>query len=81
MNKYVWRTSLVWIAGIVVFAAICHYRSRFTRRTPATAMSSEVQPVAIGPATGAENRGSARSDSAVTRADAEHWCRNGDSRI
>jgi RND family efflux transporter MFP subunit len=65
MNKYVWRTSLVWIAGIVVFAAICHYRSRFTRRTPATAMSSEVQPAAIGPATGASPSGTSISEQKI----------------
>lgn len=62
MNKYVLRTSLVWIAGIVVFAGIWLYRSRFTRRTPVTAMSSEVQPAAAGPATSTSPSGAPMSE-------------------
>jgi len=58
MNKYVLRTSLVWISGIIVFAGISLYRSRSPRHTPATPMSSEVQPAAVGPATNAGPTGS-----------------------
>jgi len=58
MNKYVLRTSVVWLAGIAVFAGIWLYRSRSPRPTPATPMSSEVQPAAVGSATSAGPTGS-----------------------
>ena len=48
MNKYVLRTSLFWLAIFAVAAAIWAYRSRWAK--PQTEHSSEVQPVAAGPA-------------------------------
>ncbi len=48
MNKYVLRTSLVWLAVIVCVAAAYFYRSRGWLKQR-TAPSAEVQPVAIGP--------------------------------
>jgi membrane fusion protein, copper/silver efflux system len=52
MNKYVLRTSLVWMAVLAIFAGIWVYRSRWGKalRSMNTPMSSEVQPVAAGPA-------------------------------
>lgn len=51
MNKYVLRTSLVWMAVLAVLAGIWSYRSRWKQQPQAMkmAMSSEVQPVASGP--------------------------------
>lgn len=49
MNKYVLRTSLVWLGIIVCLAAAYLYRSREPK--VATARNSDVQPVAVGPAT------------------------------
>lgn len=54
MNKYVVRTSLVWIGILLVVAAAFVYHSR-RREMPLTmnsAASSDVQPVAEGPAAG-----------------------------
>jgi RND family efflux transporter MFP subunit len=51
MNKYVLRTSLVWIFVLAVFAGIWAYRSH-RARTPMAMdmpMSGGVQPVAAGP--------------------------------
>src|ERR1700745_2000942 len=51
MNKYVLRTSLVWIFVLAVCAGIWAYRSH-RRRTPMAMdmpMSGGVQPVAAGP--------------------------------
>ncbi|MGI9071418.1 MAG: FixH family protein [Bryobacteraceae bacterium] len=48
MNKYVLRTSLVWIALIAVLAAAYFYRSHVAKQR--TVRSGEVQPVAVGPA-------------------------------
>jgi RND family efflux transporter MFP subunit len=54
MNKYVLRTSLVWIAVLAVAAGIWLYRSQRTR--PSTAVSAlasgDVQPAASGPVPG-----------------------------
>ena len=51
MNKYVLRTSLVWISVLAVVAGIWVYRSQ--RAKPATTanatMSGEVEPAAAGP--------------------------------
>src|SRR5215469_4001028 len=47
MNKYVWRTSLVWLLLIAGATGILLYRSR-TRA--AKAESSGIEPVAVGPA-------------------------------
>jgi membrane fusion protein, copper/silver efflux system len=51
MNKYVLRTSLVWIFVLAVFAAIWAYRSHWARTPKAMdrPMSGSVQPVAAGP--------------------------------
>jgi Cu(I)/Ag(I) efflux system membrane fusion protein/cobalt-zinc-cadmium efflux system membrane fusion protein len=54
MNKYVFRTSLVWIAILAVFAGAWAYHSRSIK--PSTPMkipvSGDVQPVASGPPPG-----------------------------
>jgi len=54
MNKYVLRTSLVWIALLAVVAGIWFYRSHRTKQsmTVSTPMSGDVQPVASGPSPG-----------------------------
>ncbi len=51
MNKYVLRTSLVWIVVLVVGAGIWPYRSHWAKqpRTMNMPMSGDVQPVAAGP--------------------------------
>lgn len=51
MNKYVLRTSLVWIAILAVFAGIWSYRSHLAKQPKAMNMprSGDVQPVASGP--------------------------------
>src|SRR6266481_4665246 len=51
MNKYVFRTSLVWIAILAAFAGIWAYRSHLAKRPRAMNMqtSGDVQPVASGP--------------------------------
>src|SRR5213079_185244 len=51
MNKYVLRTSLVWIAVLAVLAGIWVYRSQRTKpaMTANATMSGEVQPAASGP--------------------------------
>jgi RND family efflux transporter MFP subunit len=51
MNKYVLRTSLVWIAVLAVLAVIWVYRSQRTKpsMTANTPMSGDVQPAAAGP--------------------------------
>jgi membrane fusion protein, copper/silver efflux system len=56
MNKYIVRTSLVWVAILAVIAGIWVYRSHSTKRQPAmaTPMSGDVQPVAAGPSTDAK---------------------------
>ncbi len=54
MNKYVLRTSLVWMAVLAVLAGIWTYRSQRTKpsMTANTAMSGDVQPAASGPSSG-----------------------------
>ena len=51
MNKYVLRTSLVWIMVLAVIAGVWTYRSRQKNQmqTKGTPMSGDVQPVAAGP--------------------------------
>jgi RND family efflux transporter MFP subunit len=51
MNKYVLRTSLVWIAVLAVVAGIWAYRSHLAKQPRAMNMpvSGDVQPVASGP--------------------------------
>jgi Cu(I)/Ag(I) efflux system membrane fusion protein/cobalt-zinc-cadmium efflux system membrane fusion protein len=51
MNKYILRTSLVWIAILAVVAGILAYRSHQAKQPAAmkTLMSGDMQPVASGP--------------------------------
>jgi RND family efflux transporter MFP subunit len=51
MNKYVLRTSLVWVVVLTAVAAIWEYEQRWARqtRTMDMPMSDGVQPVAAGP--------------------------------
>jgi len=49
MNKYVLRTSLVWIAVLAVLAGIWVYRSKRTKPSMTAPMSGDVQPAAAGP--------------------------------
>jgi RND family efflux transporter MFP subunit len=51
MNKYILRTSLVWIAILAVIAGIWAYRTHAIKQPTAmkTPMSGEMQPVASGP--------------------------------
>jgi RND family efflux transporter MFP subunit len=51
MNKYVFRTSLVWIAVLAVIVGIWTYRSHVAQKPIAVTMpmSEDVQPVASGP--------------------------------
>jgi len=55
MNKYVFRTSLVWIAILGVLAGTWAYRSHLAKQPRAMnmPMSGDVQPVASGPPSGA----------------------------
>jgi RND family efflux transporter MFP subunit len=55
MNKYVLRTSLVWITVLAVVAGIWAYRSHSNKQPTAMKMpmSGDVQPVASGPPAGA----------------------------
>jgi Cu(I)/Ag(I) efflux system membrane fusion protein/cobalt-zinc-cadmium efflux system membrane fusion protein len=48
MNKYVWRTSLVWLLLIACAAGVVFYRSH--QRVRATAQYHDPEPVAEGPA-------------------------------
>jgi Cu(I)/Ag(I) efflux system membrane fusion protein/cobalt-zinc-cadmium efflux system membrane fusion protein len=50
MNKYVWRTSLVWLLLIAGVAGVLLYRHR--AETSAKAKSHEIEPVAEGPRLG-----------------------------
>jgi RND family efflux transporter MFP subunit len=56
MNKYVLRTSLVWIAIFAVVAGILAYRSHLAKQPRAMnmPMAGDVQPVATGPSTDAQ---------------------------
>jgi Cu(I)/Ag(I) efflux system membrane fusion protein/cobalt-zinc-cadmium efflux system membrane fusion protein len=51
MNKYVLRTSLVWMVALAIFAGIWAYRSGWKKQPHAMnmPMSADVQPVASGP--------------------------------
>jgi Cu(I)/Ag(I) efflux system membrane fusion protein/cobalt-zinc-cadmium efflux system membrane fusion protein len=56
MNKYIVRTSLVWLGILIVVAGLIVYRSRSPRQVnskPAPT-SSDTEPVAAGPASNAE---------------------------
>jgi RND family efflux transporter MFP subunit len=54
MNKYVLRTSLVWIAALAVVVGIWVYRSQRAKSstTVSTPTSGDVQPAASGPSPG-----------------------------
>lgn len=56
MNKYVIRTSLVWIALLGILAGVWVHRSRSSHPPQAMSMpiSGDVQPVAVGPASNTE---------------------------
>jgi len=49
MNKYVLRTSLVWIAVLAVLGGIWVYRSHRAKPSMSATMPGEVQPAASGP--------------------------------
>ena len=51
MNKYVLRTSLVWVVVLTAVVGIWEYEQRWARqtRTMDMPMSDGVQPVAAGP--------------------------------
>ncbi len=53
MNKYVLRTSLVWITALAVLAAIWAYRSAKQSHATNAPVSGDVQPVASGPSSDA----------------------------
>jgi len=57
MNKYVIRTSLVWIAILAIAGAAFFYHSRFSQRAMSSAVQppGSVAPAAIGRAPAAEN--------------------------
>lgn len=58
MNKYVLRTSLVWIAILAVAGAVFLYHSRATRPRPANPSAQtpgSVAPAAVGPAAAPAN--------------------------
>jgi Cu(I)/Ag(I) efflux system membrane fusion protein/cobalt-zinc-cadmium efflux system membrane fusion protein len=63
MNKYVLRTSLVWMAVLAVLAGIWAYQSHSKKQPPMMKtnmpMSGDVQPVAAGPASDMEKPASA----------------------
>lgn len=54
MNKYVLRTSLVWMAILAALVGIWAYHSHWKKQPQAMnmPMSNEIQPVAAGPASG-----------------------------
>jgi Cu(I)/Ag(I) efflux system membrane fusion protein/cobalt-zinc-cadmium efflux system membrane fusion protein len=64
MNKYILRTSLVWIIILAVIAGIWAYRSRQAKQPTAmkTPMSGEMQPVASGPPAAADEPKPSMSD-------------------
>lgn len=53
MNKYIVRTSLVWLAALATLAGIWAYRSQTTKHPSETPLSTDRQPVASGPAAAA----------------------------
>jgi RND family efflux transporter MFP subunit len=62
MNKYVLRTSLVWVALVGSAVALYFHRARSPKPRPAP--SSEVQPVAAGPALAPNARSSTNTATA-----------------
>ncbi len=57
MNKYIVRTSLVWLGVLAVVVGIFYSRSQFSQqaRSLHAAVNADAQPVASGPAPSAEN--------------------------
>jgi RND family efflux transporter MFP subunit len=72
MNKYILRTSLVWIAVLIVAAGIWAYRSHSIKLPAAmkTPISGETQPVAAGPAATADKPKPSKSDMPGMKMDA-----------
>jgi RND family efflux transporter MFP subunit len=72
MNKYILRTSLVWIAVFAVIAGICAYRTRAIKQPTAMnmSMSGDVQPVASGPPAAADEPKPSMSDMPDMKMDA-----------
>jgi Cu(I)/Ag(I) efflux system membrane fusion protein/cobalt-zinc-cadmium efflux system membrane fusion protein len=72
MNKYILRTSLVWIAILAVVAGIWAYRTHASKQPTAmkTPMSGEMQPVASGPPAVADEPKSSMSDMPDMKTDA-----------
>jgi len=64
MNKYVLRTSLVWIAILAVIAGIWAYRTHAIKQPTAmkTPISGDMQPVASGPPAAADEPKPSMSD-------------------
>ena len=59
MNKYVIRTSLVWLALIAVIVGVLVYRSHSGKQgSTGLPMNGDVQPAAAGPSAGASQSGS-----------------------
>jgi len=72
MNKYVLRTSLVWIAILAVIVGIWAYRTHATKQLTAmtTTTSGEIQPVASGPPVTADEPKKSKSDMPEMKMDA-----------
>jgi Cu(I)/Ag(I) efflux system membrane fusion protein/cobalt-zinc-cadmium efflux system membrane fusion protein len=72
MNKYVLRTSLVWIVVLAAIAGIWAYRSRGIKLLTAmkTPMSGDMQPVASGPPAAADEPKPSMSDMPEMKMDA-----------
>jgi hypothetical protein len=70
MNKYVLRTSLVWITILAVLAGIWVYRSHLAKQPRAMdmPMSGDAQPVASGPPPGANETASAMPEQKIETA-------------
>jgi multidrug efflux pump subunit AcrA (membrane-fusion protein) len=67
MNKYVLRTSLVWMVVLAVLAGIWIYRSHWNQPPAMNApMYGDVQPVAAGPTTSAAKPTSSMPESKDT---------------
>jgi RND family efflux transporter MFP subunit len=72
MNKYILRTSLVWIAILVVIAGIWAYHTHAIKQSTAmkTPTSGEMQPVASGPPAAADEPKPSMSDMPNMKMDA-----------
>jgi Cu(I)/Ag(I) efflux system membrane fusion protein/cobalt-zinc-cadmium efflux system membrane fusion protein len=73
MNKYVLRTSLVWLTVIAVLVGFWAYRSGWLKPPANRPTSGDVQPVAAGPSAEMKERAStAPEEKMEARTDAEH---------